>query len=205
MRRPTVRFVSVVLSLALLMSMAIAAPASANVRFADDQIPAYARISAGEVVHDGEWAVIAFYRPPTCVPADFNLLDFFHVPDAFFCQPQTVQTATIWKDGPPNDPAPIHAKSRGLGAVPMWFVSWPELEAAMGDGVLTIGELESLPSLLKGTASFFTETLHPSEAANVGLLMIVARGVLEDGRSFRVHASSNGAVGGLTHVGITFR
>jgi hypothetical protein len=205
MRRPTVRFVSMVLSLALLMSLALAGPASANVRFADDQVPAYARIYAGEIFHDGELAVIPLYRPSTCIPADFNLLDFFDVPGAFFCQPQTVETATIWKSGPPGDPAPIHAKSRGLGAVPVWFVSWPELEAAMADGVLTIGELESLPSLLKGTASFFTETLHPDEAAKVGLLTFVARGVMEDGRTFLVQGTRNGGVGGQTHLGITFR
>jgi hypothetical protein len=205
MRRPTVRFVSLVLALALLMSMALAGTASANVRFTDEQVPAYARITAGEIFHDGEWAVIPLYRPATCIPAEFNLLDFFDIPGAFFCQPQTVQTASIWKNGPPGDPAPIHAKSHGLGAVPVWFVTWAELEAAIADGVLTIGELESLPSLLKGTASFFTETLHPGEAANVGMLTFVARGVLDDGRTFQVQGTRNDGAGGQTHLGITFR
>ena len=30
-------------------------------------------------IHDGEWAAIPFYTQPTCVPSDFNLLNFFDV------------------------------------------------------------------------------------------------------------------------------
>jgi hypothetical protein len=37
-----------------------------------------------------EWAAIAFYRPPACVPDDFNLLDFFD-PNAMDCPSVTVQ------------------------------------------------------------------------------------------------------------------
>jgi hypothetical protein len=91
-----------------------------------------------EVLHTDDWAVIPFYRPPECVPADFNLLDFFDIPGAFLCGPQTVQTASIWRNGPGIDEAPIHAKSHGLGTMPVWFVSWPQLEAAIAAGVLTM-------------------------------------------------------------------
>ena len=197
---------------ALAMTSALGSvPASANVRIADDLVPAYARIAAGpvtggveEVFHTEDWAVIPFYRPPGCVPAGFNLLDFFDIPGAFFCGPQTVQTTTIWRNGPGIDDAPIMAKSRGLGAMPVWFVSWPELEAAIADGELTISELGSLPSLLIGTASFYTETLHPGQAAQVPLTVFVARGTLEDGRSFQAQATRSGGAGRVTHVRIAF-
>lgn len=51
------------------------------------------------------------------------------------------------------------ANLHGLGAVPVWFVSWPEMQAALADDVLTV--LLSLPSLRIGSASFFKETQHP--------------------------------------------
>jgi len=209
--RLRIRVLAIVGSLAMTSALG-SVPASANVRIADDLVPAYARIAAGpvtggveEVFHTEDWAVIPFYRPPECVPAGFNLLDFFDIPGAFFCGPQTVRTATIWRNGPGIDDAPIMAKSRGLGEMPIWFVSWPELEAAIGDGELTIGELGSLPSLLIGTAGFYTETLHPSQAARVPLTVFVARGTLEDGRSFQAQATRSGGAGRVTHVRIDFR
>jgi hypothetical protein len=188
----------------LILTLAVVAmPATANVRIADDVVPAYARIATGEIFHNDDWAVIPFYRPPTCVPSSFNLLAFFHVPNAFFCEPQTVQVATIWRNGPGIDDAPIMAKLRGLGDMPVWFVSWPELEAAIADGVLTIGELEDLPSLI-GTATFYNETLRPSQAAQVHGITIVARGVLEDSRSFHVQATRSGGAGRQTSIRIAF-
>ena len=48
---------------------------------------------------------------------------------------------------------------RGLGAVRVWFVSWPELQTAMADGVLTITELATLPSLKVGATGSFCKTL----------------------------------------------
>jgi hypothetical protein len=190
---------------ALIVTLALGlAPASANVRIDDDVVPFYARIGAGEVYHDGAWAAIPFYRPPACIPADFNLLDFFDVPRVFGCGPQTVHTSTIWRNGPGIDAAPIMAKSRGLGAVPVWFVSVPQLQAAMADGELTIGELAAIPSLLVGTASLYTETLQPTQGAQVPLIVFVAQGALEDGRSFQAQATRSGGAGRLTHVRIAF-
>jgi hypothetical protein len=113
-----------------------------------------------------------------------------------------VQTASIWRNGPGINEAPIHAKSHGLGAMPVWFVSWPQLEVAIADGVLTIGELESLPSLVKGTASFYTETLRPGQAAQIPFIGFVARGTLDGGLSFTAQATSSGGAGRLTHVRI---
>jgi hypothetical protein len=163
----------------------LAAPtATANVRLTGGETPFYARIESGEIFHSDEWAVIGFYRPPACVPADFNLLALFDVPGAFACGPSTIDGFTIWRNGPETDPAPIQAEFHGLGAVPIWFVRWPDLEAAVADDVLTIGELAALPSLLVGSASFYQETLHPEQAAQVGELEFVAHGTLEDGSPF---------------------
>jgi hypothetical protein len=169
--------------------LAAAQSASANVRIEGaGQEPFYARIDSGGLVpNDGDLAAIVFYRPPSCVRADFNLLDFFDIPWAFFCGPPTTTGFTIWNNGPGLDPAPVQAVNHGLGAVPVWFVSWPELQAATSDGVLTIGELAALPSLLVGSADSFHQVLHPDFAANVPKLTLVASGTLEDGRSFRVH------------------
>lgn len=208
-RRPLVRLLAIVAAIAIALS-AGAMPAAANVRIDDTPVPFYARISGpavvggdGQVLHTDEWAAIPFYRPPECVPADFNLLDFFDIPGAFACGPQTVQTATVWRNGPETDEGPIHARSFGLGAVPVWFVSLPELEAAIADGELTIGELGALPSLILGEATFYSETLHPLPFAQNDRLVIVARGSLEDGRTFQLQAVASLDL--LTHVRIAFR
>ncbi len=185
--------------LALLLLMV---PAVLALRLDDNgQVPFYARIVRGEIHHNERWAVIPFYRDPACVPADFNLLDFFDYPDgtnmgAFDCQPPTTDNISIWRNGPDVDPAPMRAMFRGLGAVPVWFVRVDELEAAVADDVLTIGELEGLPSLMVGSARSYREILRPGRS-----IFYNANGTLEDGRSFiaRVRLSSEGM-----HVRIIF-
>lgn len=197
--------------LAIVGLMLVIAPAVlASVRIEDGgQVPFYARAPRGDTKNDGEWAVIPFYRPPSCVPAGFNLLDFFDFPDgidfgAFDCQPATTDNFSIWKNGPNVDFAPVMSQFHGLGAVPVWFVRMDELEAAAADDMLTIVELAGLPSLLMGTASHYKETLHPGESPSpaAGRIQITADGVLEDGRSFQVQVTSNGTV---EVVRITFR
>jgi hypothetical protein len=53
------------------------------------------------------------------------------------------------------------------------------------DGILSMRELEAMPSLLKGSASFYEETLHPSK-----MMTLKAKGNLEDGRTFNVEATN---------------
>lgn len=150
-------------------------------------IPAYARIVQNPL-QPIETAAVVFYRDPTCVPPEFNLLDFFDIPGAFSC-PLTVRGFEDWERGPGLDPAPKLAVSTGAGPVPIWIVSWSELEAAMADGVLTIGELASLPSLVMGSATSFHEILRPSESNGANaLISIRATGFLNNGRSFRINA-----------------
>jgi hypothetical protein len=57
--------------------------------------------------------------------------------------------------------SPIQARLWGLGAVPTLFVSWPELQTAAADGILTPAELKSLPSVRIGYGSFFSMEFHP--------------------------------------------
>ena len=156
--------------------------AAVNLRFPGESpgVPAYARIGP-DAIHTDEWVAVPFYRLPACVPADFNLLRFMDVPRAFGC-PLTVEGWEVWERGPGQEPAPKHVVTSATG-VPIWFASWPELQAAMSDGVLTIGELSGLESLVIGTADVYREVLRPGE-----LIVVNARGRLTDGRSFQLHA-----------------
>jgi hypothetical protein len=171
----------------------IAAPiALANVRVEGaGDVPFYARLGRGEIYHTDDWAAIVFYRPPICIPSNFNLLDFFDIPGAFDCQPYTTDGFAIWKNGPETDSAPMLSQLHGLGAVPVWFVSWPTLQAAMADDVLTIGELEAMQPL-RGSASFYHEVLRPTGVVNVSIIAVNASGALVDGRSFHLEISAGG-------------
>jgi hypothetical protein len=167
--------------------------AAVLVRIPDESpgVPAYARIDQLFPFHNEEWAAIVFYRDPACVPEGFNLLEYVDIPAAFGC-PLTVAGLEIWENGPPplsSDVAPIFSNLHGLGAVPVWFVSWPELQDAIADGVLTITDLASMASLQVGSASFFDERLHPVGGTRHPNLSIVAHGRLLDGRSFQYEAA----------------
>jgi hypothetical protein len=116
----------------------------------DSEPPIYANIQHDFLPHTEDWAVVVFYRSPECVPPDFNLLDFIDPPAAFSCALQ-IQGHENWRSL--DDPFPAKVLVHGTGAVPVWFVRWPELQAAVADDELTIGELAALPSLLIGSAS----------------------------------------------------
>lgn len=150
------------------------------------QVPFYARIEPepGRMMHDGEWAMVYLYRPAECIPPDFDLLAFFHLPSeddpgAFACGPPTTDGVGYWENGPETDFAPISTVHDGLGSVPVWFVDTVQYREAMEDG-LTISELESL-DLRKGTASEFHEVLYPDPGYG---LSVSASGELEDGTRF---------------------
>lgn len=168
-----------------------------------NDVPFYARFEAGLIHTDGEWAAIAFYRPPSCVSATFNLLEFFN-PAAFGCNAEEPYLAGfgIFQGGPFDPPIQSRLQLVRGQTLPVWFVSWSELEAAITDDVLTIGELEALPSLLIGGATFYTETLHPFQAAQQTMTDIVAFGYLEDGRAFTYQATETHGM--LKHVKIDF-
>ncbi len=174
-------------------------------------VPAYARIErlgTGEaLVHtDGTWAAITFYREPEGVPPDFDLLGFSDAPRAFD-DPLTTEGFEIWRIAPWEegaDQSPLQVVSYGLGAVPIWFVRLEELQGAIADDCLTIGELEALPSLKVGSAVYFKETLHPTPGRDVQQTktQIVARGTLEGGGSFFYQAEETH--NHIKHVKIEF-
>jgi hypothetical protein len=146
------------------------------------------RPPVGEIFRDGDWVAIPFVRDPSCIPPDFNLLNSADIPRAFGCE-LTVKGFALWKNGPPpTDPVPIQAYYSGLGAVPVWFVSWTELQEAIADDELTIAELQSLPSLIVGSASFFEAVEQPGplrpQGFGNGKIEVVAIGTLTDGRAF---------------------
>jgi hypothetical protein len=190
-----------VVTLAVLWS---AGMAPANVRLESYGPPYYARIAAGEIYHDGVWAAIAFYRDPGHVPDGFNLLSFIDF-GAFDCH-SYVAGFEIWKNGPgPDETAPIQSRLQNTEDMPIWFVSWTELQTAIADDVLTIRELALLPSRLIGTATFYTETLHPLWGGPQTMISIVASGFLEGGGMFSFQATGTKENNRLNHVKIEFK
>lgn len=111
------------------------------------------------VINDGTWAAIPFYRSPQCIPADFNLMDWFDPDlDPADC-PLLVEGFAIWP-GDSIEGLPRSTQLSGVDEVPVWFFEWSEVQDAMADGVLTIGELASLDSRIVGSASVYEEQLH---------------------------------------------
>lgn len=146
-------------------------------------IPVYALLGRGFMPSDDGWVGIVFIRSPQCVPAGFNLLDEFNPPTAWACD-LTVEGTEWWHDV--STPPPYQTHERGMGAVPIYFVALSELQAATADGVLTIGELKSLPSLVIGYATFFHHIVHnTNQPTNHGHETLVAHGELTDGRTFQ--------------------
>lgn len=197
----------------LLLAAAGTASVAQRTALTSGDLPFYARLERGLIHTDGQWAAIAFYRPPECVRPDFNLLDFFDVPAVFGCnspEPYLVGFG-IWKNVPAGVPPlesgipPIQSNLQLAPnqSMPIWFVSWQELEVAIADDVLTLGELAGLSSLQVGTATYYTETLHPLGAAQQPVLSLVALGFLEDGRSFEYLAIETHEV--LRQVKIEFK
>lgn len=156
--------------------------------------PIYANFAADFMPSDDGIVAIAFYRQPSCIPAGFNLLTQFDVPTAFGCE-LTVEGKLWWHD-PATDPFPFQIRISGLGAVPVYFADQAELAAAAQDGVLTIGELQALPSLLIGVADGFEQVIHNSNQApgaeeqqkSKGHEVLSARGIIvQSGLPFFVH------------------
>ena len=159
-------------------------------------IPAYARIELGWTLHTDEWAAVPFWRNPDCVPKDFNLLDWFD-PNAFECE-SFVEGFFVWKNGP-DDPAPIQVNIKDAGPMHIYFVPWPVMQVAIGDGALTMLELEGLSGVQIGIATFYTEIMHPTGGAQQVMLEIVAKGYMELNNSVQFELKSNWVHDDLAH------
>ncbi len=125
-------------------------------------IPAYAQVGidsfSGDmfILHDEEWAAIPFYRDVSCVPHDFNLLGAFDL-NAWNCA-LLVEGPEVWlSDG---IVALTQGPVKGYPAPTVYLVKYTELLAAIGDGILTLEELNNravFPSLKIGRATFWSE------------------------------------------------
>jgi hypothetical protein len=197
--------------LASLVAIGTGVAVDAQVRIDDPHPPFYARLSQNpslgafeqEIFHDDQWAAIPFYREPACIPVDFNLLDFVDLmPDPMYglrpfgCA-LAVEGFELWQNGPGIDAAPIHSRLRAIDAVEIWFVSWPALSLEVQDGQLTIAELGSMPSLRRGTATLFSETLHPAGPSKAHNIALEAFGYTDDGARFHFHATVTDRTPGL--------
>lgn len=192
------------------------AMSGSSLKIVDGPVPYYADLSSGFVVADDGWVAIVFKRSPECVPADFNLLarlDFsLFAPGGPEC-PMVVSGVQLF--GNPSDPmmgVPPRQEHYTGSAVPIWFAPMAVFEAATADGDLKIGELGALSGLVKGVASVFNQSIRNSDAATQGSgrrpgsSSTVARGTLEDGRSFHLHVAEKfqpGAGNTILHVNIT--
>src|SRR5438034_6998022 len=199
------RFIGLAICLA---AFALGTAAQAQIRLdvpEDRQPPFYATFGQGFLPHTEEWAVVIFYRTPACVPVDFNLLDVFDAPPRPFSCALHIEGFLLWRSL--NDPYAAEILLHGTGAVPVWFVRWPELQAAIADDELTIGELAALPSLLSGSASFFLESIRNDIVQQRGgNEALIASGTLTDGRSFQVEITEKFREGEhlFPHVRIDF-
>jgi hypothetical protein len=160
--------------------------------------PFYARFGdiAPYIYYDGNYAVIIFYREPSLIPAEFNLLTFFD-PPAAFSVPLTVWGKLLWH-GQIGSGAPKVAHIEG-SSVPVWFVPVSPLEQLIQQqNSLTISDLQTIDGILKGTADKFKEIAHPHplpEAFGGGghpqpKLNIIAQGTLDGGGEFMVNLSA---------------
>lgn len=160
----------------------------------DPGVPIYMRLTTtlNQIFRDGDWVVIPIYRDPAAIPPSFNLLTYFDPPGpsgpGAFAAPLRITGHYMIEADAPLGTFPKIVISRG-DAVPIWFVRWDALAAAMADGTLTVGDLAGLAPL-RGTATRFTETLRPRMSEHH--VVIDAAGTLADGRRFTVH---------VTHVG----
>ncbi len=180
-------------------------------------IPVYAQFAYDPIIgdlfilHDEKWTAIPFYRGPDCVPPDFNLIDgadFTPDPDyglrVFGC-PLTVAGFEVWPVYDPATTAPLSTVLMGpvqpYPFVAVYLVNNDELLAAVADGLLTIGELEALPSLKIGHATFFQEingSGHLTEDGQYTSLHyeLTASGTLAEdaSKTFSVHFTAGGRV-----------
>ncbi len=181
---------SILTSVAILAALVLTSAAAANflLSIPDDIEPPFYLSGGGPfllddgtpwAMQDGEWAFIPFYRTPD-LPADFDLLNDF---DPNWADKELQVNG--WLEVT-DDFQPYRWQTRGTGAVPVIFVKWSELQDAMADGKLYVGELAAMESLRVGTASFYQEENHIYGVHPVSHLAVVAQGTLTDGTSFDV-------------------
>lgn len=209
------RLIYVLFGAALLGTAALTTPVLAQQNIGDPPVrldfpsespgvPAYARLELlipdFDVPGNDDWAAIVFYRDPDCIPLNFDLGLFFHPPrpdgpGAFGCR-LLVEGHEHWVNGPGEDMAPVYVHSRNaVPDLPVWFVDREELDELLAEGMVFIDQIEALPSLIRGHAWWFEESLQPNGSAPDPAISLSARGRLETGGRFildwHYHASAS--------------
>ena len=146
-------------------------------------VPFYARFPEGEIIHDDEWAVVVFHRPPSCIPPLANLLEVADQSVVGRCGPPTISGTATWNDGPQVDAQPTETTYAGLGEVPVWLAPWPLIEQLAADGALSRREMLDIHTRIEATATSYVER------SGSGVLDIAGSGQLADGRPFSFSAS----------------
>lgn len=112
--------------------------------------------------------VVPFIRNPDCIDSNFNLLDLFHIPNAFSCPLNATGKGLVERNAPPKA-APLISYLESK-AMPVWFFDSEKLSNAMADGKLTIDELKKL-NPKKGIASRYIEYNKPRP--DKGYLLVI--------------------------------
>jgi hypothetical protein len=173
------------------------AGAAERVLIPDDMYLPWYALSLG---HSSDFTRVAvvFYRPFEDAPDDLLVNQWvFGLDPAEF--PLSVEGVAVFQEE--GDPVPLHSSfyNRPGETVEICFVSAEEYAPAMEGGV-TIAELRAMPSLIVGYADFYLEIQNPADPDTPGEgfnRTVIASGVLEDDRPFRVHSTSTS--GAYTH------
>jgi hypothetical protein len=118
--------------------------------------------------------IIPMMREVACIDPEFNLLDLYHIPNAFFC-PLTLSGKGLIEPNAPMGTFPVIAYGSGTN-MPVWFVDSAPLLNAIADGVLTLTELNAL-NPKKGIASRYEEFNKPRTEQDY-LLVIESEGTI---------------------------
>jgi hypothetical protein len=157
--------------------------------------PLYARVSPllNQIFVDDGLVAIPFYRDPSCIPPETDLMAHMHPPGpdgpgAFGCD-LLIEGHYIIEADAPLGTFPIRVQATGDAQI--WFVELSDFQAATADGDLTMAELTGL-SPLRGTATAFHEMLAPRMDSHH--VVLSSRGRLDDGRTFQFNVNHRGDV-----------
>ena len=129
-----IKNIPVIIALLAIIIPILAAVTYAGVRLVVPDEDPYAPIYA-DFYGNEEWVAFFFYRDPDCVPDDFDLyFEFFDYSGYAFTCDLTVKGFVIYET--PGDFVPKQAKLKGLGEVPVWFVSPSDFQTAINAGSL---------------------------------------------------------------------
>jgi hypothetical protein len=172
-----------------------------------------AEINAPPVVavifDDGEsdWVPIVFPRDPLQIPLLMNLYTPHHeVQPGFMNVPLLLEGFVLlprdW--APPVPPIAVFAHFRNPTGqtVPIWFMSRADFETAAVDDIVTIEEINNMPSLLKGEAGAFN--LFASPLANIFRIQVQSAGALEDNTLFTFSVQFIVETESYTHFNLHF-